>query len=416
MLLLLRLPIGAISLLLGLGLEDVLAPLPPGEDWLVSSCLEVSAGEVAGLLRNAHSLQLSACRWLAAFADGRSEERDPDDDTLQSIAQARQHAGRRLVNCMQIHKQIPIALGSKASGLEHKTHAILHALMMETVGMDHLQREADTIASFTTDMGVEFGIADAEGGSIDVYFPSWVRQRLQPDSMDESNFGSSVPTVWRPIPEMRNFPMPNAFVVPGMLHILDNLEHSMDNTLCNFKDWLPGLQAITTLLGEKHHRELFVEKCIRSRPEFRHFEDLFKTDMHTTKKWRWGAVVDVLNDLMRVMGALSAAWCQSRFLSGPGLSMSDVGGGSGPKAAESLGGNVRATGPRENSTTRHRWGAVGPRGTVGPRDQTGFDWPWDRGGGEKLFSVAFGPGPPRKRRGGEGRRGPEPRYHYSHSQ
>lgn len=272
-----------------------------GEDWFISSYLEVEVSSVAAVLKCVHALQASVGAWHTAF---QLDSRDPArEGHLQRISKERVACTKRLSQLLRIHKQIPVAIGHRAAGLESKTHALLHALSMETPPTLPLQHAADQIMSITADLGVEVGISEASGGGVGMYLPAWRASTLQPDPEE-------------PSADETQQPLRHALLMPGALHVIDNMEHSMDKHLQNWDWFIEGLSALTNLLGNKHTRERFLAMCIRSVPEFKHHEPLFRTNTTTTVKWRWGSVCQVLGDILRLRGGLVEAWSPQRYMQG----------------------------------------------------------------------------------------------------
>ena len=80
---------------------------------------------------------------------------------------------------IKMHTQVPVAMGSKKSGLEYKARALLHGACLElhpplavTLG-PFLQN----VISFTTDLGVEAGLADVFCSLGDA-LPDWMSQSV----------------------------------------------------------------------------------------------------------------------------------------------------------------------------------------------------------------------------------------------
>ena len=163
--------------------------------------------------------------------------------------------------------------------------------------------------SVTPDMGVELGIPDAHGGSYQDYLGPWVRSRLQVEE--------DVPQQQQQQQQQRQrdeYALRNTIVSPGLLHIIDNMEHAMDKALPSFKFWLPGLQQINLLLRRKTYRDRFVETCVRPSRDHSAFEHLFHTNMPTTVEWRWGVIIDCLKCLKKLEHTFRATWSTEKFL------------------------------------------------------------------------------------------------------
>ncbi len=82
-------------------------------------------------------------------SDCEEQQQSVDVDALSGL----------IANSFTHHIGVPAALGTRRTTLLHKLHAILHALHME-VSPDNIRDFASSIASITTDFGVEHHLAD----------------------------------------------------------------------------------------------------------------------------------------------------------------------------------------------------------------------------------------------------------------
>ena len=53
---------------------------------------------------------------------------DISAERLSEVTLARHEAGKVLVECLQMHRQVPVGIGSGSTGVEHKVKAMLHKL------------------------------------------------------------------------------------------------------------------------------------------------------------------------------------------------------------------------------------------------------------------------------------------------
>ena len=61
---------------------------------------------------------------------------------------------------LQMHRMPPVLLGSGSSKLVHKFSATLHSIFLETGSISSLQRFCAELCTTTTDLGVEFNLAN----------------------------------------------------------------------------------------------------------------------------------------------------------------------------------------------------------------------------------------------------------------
>lgn len=78
----------------------------------------------------------------------------------------------------------------------------------------------------------------------------------------------------------------------GTLHILDNAEKAIGQSLTNPHSFSVGLMALAHSVGTKYLRERFVELCFRRvdgvAHEASHFENNIVSTEHSSGRPRWG--------------------------------------------------------------------------------------------------------------------------------
>lgn len=144
-------------------------------NWMVSSYAAIRADNIVSLLATAHRLINSAQEWHQCCGLPDSGEREA---RMLSIAKERDSLGLLVCESISVHKQVPVALGHMAAGLEAKTRAILHGLRLECSGDDEVRRALLHTVSITPDMGVEMGIADTRGGGFQGLPPGVVSDKV----------------------------------------------------------------------------------------------------------------------------------------------------------------------------------------------------------------------------------------------
>lgn len=103
--------------------------LQAGADWLVPSYLWARGLDLVNICGLAQML-FKIARCLAEVF--RSADTTDRDEELRRIAQHRDTLGLALRQKLHFHKQPLVAIGHLASGLESKTKAFFHALLMES--------------------------------------------------------------------------------------------------------------------------------------------------------------------------------------------------------------------------------------------------------------------------------------------
>lgn len=277
-----------------------------GEDWLLSIALFIQREDLEACFEAARSLAQSVEEFRAAFRDDHKER-------MSGIAIRRHDDRLTLEALIHKHRQIPIALGSGHTGVEHKTRALCRKLFAEGQTFNNTQRLLESIRGLCTDLGVEASIPDVSGIALSDILPPWMRDELLPDGQRGSGLED----------DRAQFLLPNVVLSPGILHICDNMMLDTDVALSGWSGWLPGFKAVAHLLHHAHLRQRFIGCCLHGT---RHAwaEPLFNISLPSPAKWRWGIVVDTLAKLMPLRGALQAAWDPTRFRGGGGCGLGQV--------------------------------------------------------------------------------------------
>ncbi|CAK9101085.1 unnamed protein product, partial [Durusdinium trenchii] len=226
-----------------------------------------------------------------------------DVNLLAEIAVNRADAIKFLRQKLHRHRQMPMGLGSGASKLENKCQALAMKLAHETHSFQALRRVAKQIVSVTVDMGVESGVADAQGGDVVSYLPPWMAAQdcLQEDAgLDAVEVSSD-----------RLFP--RSLLAAGLDHISNNLLSDMDQHLQCWDGWLPGFKALAHLLSHKHLLSRLVGRCILGTPH-QALARMFETCIEPIAKWRWGTIVKTLPSVLRLERGLRIVWDEQKFL------------------------------------------------------------------------------------------------------
>ncbi|CAE7580944.1 unnamed protein product [Symbiodinium sp. KB8] len=112
------------------------------------------------------------------------------------------------------------------------------------------------VVSMTTDMGVEIGIGDVSGLSVEEILPTWSQDELQAAANDTADPASCLADTF----------MPKALVIPGVNHIVNNMSKDASESMLQWQQWLAGFKPIVQLLHHSHIRNRLVASCFRGSP------------------------------------------------------------------------------------------------------------------------------------------------------
>lgn len=199
------------------------------------------------------------------------------------------------------HKHPPMGIGARAAGLKTKCRAMVFGAWLER-DSPSVDDWCVSIQSLTTDLGTESGTLQFMAMDWRQLMPSWLGLGLVADDAGAATHDPGAPTP----------AFPSGILVPGMLHIVNNMTLAVDQALSNWTSWLDGLRVVVKLLSVGDYRRRFVATCLRAHPLHSGFEPLFKADIRNITDWRWAIVSAVLGPLMRLRVPLqTVVWCRS---------------------------------------------------------------------------------------------------------
>lgn len=300
-------------------------------DWLMVRYMRIREDAIERVWRAAIALALdrhaAERRWRAAHGINYVEDSDAsetagsdgeEEEMLHTglTVEQRQEFNQLLVQQVIPHVAVPCALEQGHANLMHKCAAIVHGLSMECASRSDLSEAVASIRTLTTDMGTEQGIADAcvpHG----VCLPPWYRPEggrvVNEDCEDEQNRASFVDG-----PHM----FQNCIHIPGMLHILHNLEADVDSKMENFMAWFADLKNSSMLLSRPEACRVVFVSCVAGTMHDKRSQALFDHATPRLYEKRWGYVIDYLLAAWPRLLVLRECWSEARFLAAMGNSAS----------------------------------------------------------------------------------------------
>ena len=223
----------------------------------------------------------------------------------------------------------PVVLGSGRTSLPNKLAATMHALYLETGSARDLGTLTSEITSCTSDLGTEFNIVRVQGARARELLP-WLSVEVPANEDD-----------WPVEDEFLHFP--NAFAVPGILHILHNAAKRMLTGLPELSAAVDALSAVAEMIRKKHTKERLVQRCFSSEvgQQLRPLIEAFKGKVHVA---RWGAIAFATSQILHIERPLRWGWNLDLFL--------------GPAADQASEQAVKARAVDEALTAEYSWASV----------------------------------------------------------
>ena len=86
----------------------------------------------------------------------------------------------------------------------------------------------------------------------------------------------------------------------------------LDATLTSATQWLQGWQTLGPILSTPHLRKRFIGTCLVEGPQAA-WRSAFETGFPKLKSWRWGSVVQVLEQLLPAEMGIRLCWNAAKF-------------------------------------------------------------------------------------------------------
>ena len=282
-----------------------------GEDYLLSLLLAVPREQLLNCMDACHVLWRSVEQLEASALAG-------DKDTLTQTAVQRHQASATLQHQLHLHRQVPCALGHGASSLDFKTRLLCHKFLVEAASPKHAIELMNAVCGICVDLGVEAGLADVFG-TPEKYLESWHCAPREDDDMQSDGESASLQrtavamqkTALDGLAAHDEHVFSKALLSPGMLHVMDTITTNLCDALPSFPEWILQLKALAKLLGTKHLRQRYLQKCFVGRNA--HFLVLFKKKFPKIAPWRWGTMHRVLSMLLPLQTALQHTWNAEAF-------------------------------------------------------------------------------------------------------
>ena len=195
-----------------------------GKDWLLSLTLDISSKDMPDCVAAAHRLVRSA-GVLQGSTDLTHQE-------LCDLIEERSADGQLLSGMMRMHVQVPMALGSGASAVEHKLRALTVKFCMETPTGSACKSVLRRVRALCVDSGTEMHIPDANGVELRDLLPPWLHRAYEGEvSDDDVGMADAI---------IDSYVVPFALLSTGVCHIFNNAAKDMSQALPGWQDWVVG--------------------------------------------------------------------------------------------------------------------------------------------------------------------------------
>lgn len=222
------------------------------------------------------------------------------------------------------HVHVPVALGSRASGVAQQVHALAHAISMETSTMRDFQFFMLGVRSITVDMGSVIGCVDAPSLGFEGFFGEGARTDKAGPVLLEDEVGAScsalatsdsVDSAIAGQTELFQY----AIVWPGLMHITSNMTQRLLENL-GIEGFRSRLACLASFLHAQHTRDRLLATCFADTPPGT-FDGLFRMGCPLLAGGRWQILGSVLEYILHPerQAALQAHWSLNRYGNGKGV-------------------------------------------------------------------------------------------------
>jgi len=222
------------------------------------------------------------------------EELEPED--VQNMDFLREH--------IEIHALPVVVLGSGQS-MEHKFHAVMHALKLECNSSHDLSAFTKEVVAFCTDQGTEFGFHKIKRVEVSALFP-W----LELGAGCHDDYADFAPPIGMHDPP--TIDLSACVSIAGLLHIIHNTSNDLGNALHCYDEAVNQAKHVCSLIRQHHTRERLLETCYFT-PVGRAMRGSFNGFDAKVHKPRWASIAHAVEQLVRVEHALRWGWNKDRY-------------------------------------------------------------------------------------------------------
>ena len=326
-----------------------------GYNWLLSNSVSLRV-DMLPQLYGAAQRMIADCRQRTAVPDDVFEQSEQSISDHELIAQ----------HVRQLH-DVPVALGNAAACTGHKCAAMLHKWGLIVKERERLRSYTSSVFSFCSDMGTELGISRFIVSEVQSLLPEWLlpstfesdimaAEPVEPSPVaavpedvvledDLAGAGAAAvnpaPVEAQPQPEpaeqVRNAEdlllggpdgdcpfLPQAWIIPGMLHIVNNALVEVSGKLKYWDSWFEQLKEFEGLWnGGRLQR--FVNYCVHGSDLQNRSHELLSHKLGSLYMKRWSEVVRFCRRLFDVLPIIRSCWDENKFQFMSGVSGGDEG-------------------------------------------------------------------------------------------
>ena len=265
-----------------------------GGDWCMNTCTALKKSRALAVWKSACLLDKAAGQLV-------SDMPASDKNELQAT-----HA--TVLEELRTHVLLPANVDVGHVDAVHKAAAFCFAVALETSSRKHLTAVLQSYQSFTTDMGTELSISTLSS-SLDDILPPWWRpqeaEAMRDGEVSDNDDGSTA----QPL-------LQNCIPIPGILHVLHNLEHDLDKSLGHFADWYGTMKVFSALLCSAGRRRALYQSCIAD-TQYARLEimsDHLSSAIPQPYEKRWGCINDFLVSTLSILQVLRQAWNENKYV------------------------------------------------------------------------------------------------------
>ena len=285
-----------------------------GFDFLLSASDEVRRTDLTRLVAAVREI----CRLRRARDDNADVDTTAEESAHMNI----------LYICIRRTNDPPAALGKGHTRLSHKCGALVHKWWMLTGSMDKLLAHRASFASFCTDLGTEVGAPQFHVPKIENLLAPWmcdtgamdldVCQICDEDALDDDVAADDEDGFRLPSWAAADAFLPTALVIPGALHLVDNLTKEIHHGLVHYNEFHDQLQVFK-LLWKENRVDRYLQFCL-DQSEFKHRRGDFEMKLGDLYEKRWSEVIKFCRRLAPLLPIMRLTWDTGKFThSGDGI-------------------------------------------------------------------------------------------------
>ena len=220
-----------------------------------------------------------------------------------------------------LHRLPVLSLASGRTTLADKFAIVMHAIFLEAGSSSiGVVSYCESVSSFATDFGVEFGLSSVAPVPLRRLFPWFPKVDQSPPILAVADTWDDMSGTEGPA-ESAEVGFTRSLAAPGVLHIIHNATNDLLSAVPELDDAVESLAQVAAFLRHTHTRERLQEACFGDTVG-RTFHASLKGFSGKVHRGRWGTVAFANESVLALQAPLRRFWDYEKYRAVAGVACS----------------------------------------------------------------------------------------------